>query len=262
MSVYSTIEIEQKEQIATIFLNRPDVKNAMSGDMIKELADAFTQVGNDSNTRIIVLRGKGNVFCAGADLNWMKDVANYSYEQNKIESQQLAKCFETIYKTSKPTIAVIQGAAMGGANGLLAACDFAFGLEDAVFAFSEVKLGLIPATIGPYILKRIGESKARDLMLTGRKINGLEAVQYGLINQVCTAGDLENKIAETIKHLLSSGPASIAKCKELLTNISEQKLDEAIPYTVEMIAKARVSDEGQEGMKAFFEKRKPNWAKQ
>lgn len=256
---YSTIDIELEDQVATIFLNRPDVRNAMSGIMIQELTAAFTQTGSDSNIRIIVLRGRGDIFCAGADLNWMKDIANYSYEQNKTESLQLAKCFETIYKTPKPTIAVIQGAAMGGANGLLAACDFAYSLDEAVFAFSEVKLGLIPATIGPYVLKCIGESKARDLMLTGRKINGLEAAQYGLVNMALKADALENKISETIKLLLTSAPNSIAQCKELLAHISEQKLEAAIPYTIEMIAKARVSEEGQEGMKAFFEKRKPKW---
>lgn len=259
MTTFLTIEIEIQDKIATVWLNRPDVRNALSGVMIQELVQAFGTLDSQNDVRVIVLRGRGTTFCAGADLNWMKDIANYSYEQNIIESQQLAQCFETIYKVSKPTIAVVQGAAMGGANGLLAACDFAYGLEDTMFAFSEVKLGLIPATIGPYILKRIGESKARDLMLTGRRFKGIEAAEYGLLNQAVTIEELEARVAETIKLLLSSGPESIAQCKELLTHISEQKLEEAIPYTVEMIAKARISKEGQQGMKAFFEKTKPEW---
>ncbi|WP_447642928.1 MULTISPECIES: enoyl-CoA hydratase-related protein [Chitinophagaceae] len=258
---YSTIDIEIKDQIATIWLNRPTVRNAMNGEMIRELTEIFTVLGNRDDIRIIILRGRGTVFCAGADLNWMKDVANYSYEQNKNESTQLAKCFETIYKNPKPTIAVIHGAAMGGANGLLAACDFAYGVEDALFAFSEVKLGLIPATICPYILKRIGESKSRDLMLTGRRISGITAAKYGLLNESLPIEALKDKINETIQLLLSSGPASITQCKALLTYISDQTINAAIPYTVEMIAQARISQEGQQGMKAFLDKTKPGWVK-
>lgn len=260
MNSYQTIETEQHHHIATVYLNRPEVRNAINETMIAELIDAFEQLGKSDDVRVITLRGKGTVFCGGADLNWMKDIANYSYEQNQRESAQLAKCFSTIYKTPKPTIAVVQGAAMGGANGLLAACDFAFTTDETFFAFSEVRIGLIPATIAPYILNRTGQTTARDLMLTGRRIKGNEAAALGLVNKAVHQMELETTVAATIEELLTAAPASIAQCKELLNTLIATN-QEQINYTVDMIAAARVSAEGQEGMKAFLEKRKPNWIK-
>ena len=189
----------------------------------------------------------------------MKATATSGYDDSLEENRQLARCFQTIYNTPKPTIAVVHGAAMGGANGLLAACDFSYAADDTLFAFSEVRLGLVPATIAPYILKRIGEAKAKELILTGRQFHAKEAAHAGLINQVLQEMELESKVAELIQELLLGGPTSIAASKHLLHHLAAKELDASIPYTVEAIARARSSAEGQEGMQAFFEKRKPNW---
>lgn len=256
---YTTIEIEQHYHIATVWLNRPEVRNALNDTMIEELIRAFETLGTDQAVRVITLRGHGKVFCAGADLKWMKATATAGYDRSMEENRRLARCFQTIYNTPKPTIAVVHGAAMGGANGLLAACDFAYAGDDTLFAFSEVRLGLIPATIAPYVLKKIGEATAKELMLTGRQFHAKEAAQAGLINQVLQEMDLESKVAELIQELLLAGPESIAACKQLLHYLSAKELEAAIPYTIEAIARARSSAEGQEGMQAFFEKRKPDW---
>ncbi|SDE05283.1 enoyl-CoA hydratase-related protein [Niabella drilacis] len=257
--MYTTIETEQHYHIATVWLNRPDVRNAFNDTMIAELIHAFETLGSDEVVRVITLRGRGKVFCAGADLKWMKATATSGYKESLEENRQLAQCFQTVYNTPKPTIAVVHGAAMGGANGLIAACDFAYAGNDTLFAFSEVRLGLVPATIAPYILKRIGVAKAKELILTGRQFHAKEAAQAGLINQVLQEMDLESKVAELIQELLQAGPESIAACKQLLHYLSAKELEASVPYTIEAIARARSSAEGQEGMQAFFEKRKPDW---
>ncbi|MBO9595523.1 MAG: enoyl-CoA hydratase/isomerase family protein [Niabella sp.] len=257
--MYTTIEIEQHYHIATVWLNRPEVRNALNGTMIAELIHAFETLGTDADVRVITLRGRGRVFCAGADLKWMKATATSGYEESLEENRQLARCFQTVYHTPKPTIAVVHGAAMGGANGFIAACDFAYAGNDTLFAFSEVRLGLVPATIAPYILKKIGEAKAKELILTGRQFHAREAAHAGLLNQVLQEIELESKVAELIQELLQGGPASIAASKQLLHHIADMELEACIPYTAEAIARARSSAEGQEGMQAFFEKRKPNW---
>lgn len=256
---YTTIETEQHYHIATIWLNRPEVRNAFNDTMISELIHAFEALGGDAGVRVITLRGRGKVFCAGADLKWMKANATSGYEESLEENRQLARCFQTVYNTPKPTIAVVHGAAMGGANGLIAACDFSYAADDTLFAFSEVRLGLVPATIAPYILKRVGEATAKELMLTGRQFHAKEAAQAGLVNQVLQGMELESKVAELIQELLQAAPGSIAASKQLLHRLAAKELEAAIPDTVEAIAKARSSAEGQEGMQAFFEKRKPNW---
>ncbi len=172
---YQTLFIEYNGRIATIWLNRPDIRNAFNEVMIGELIKAFKEVESKNDIRIIFLRGKGKAFCAGADLNWMRDVANYSYDQNLKESLQLSECFNTIYNCKIPTVAVVHGAAIGGANGLLAACDIAVCTDDTVFSLSEVKIGIVPACISPFVMKRVGEYGSRELMLTGRRINGKAA---------------------------------------------------------------------------------------
>lgn len=256
---YTTLEIEQHHHIATVWLNRPEVRNALNDTMIGELIAAFETLGADDAVRVVTLRGRGKVFCAGADLKWMKATSTSGYEDSLEENRRLARCFYTVYNTPKPTIAVVHGAAMGGANGLLAACDFSYAADDTLFAFSEVRLGLVPATIAPYILKRIGEAKAKELILTGRQFHAKEAAQAGLINQMLQEMELESRVAELIQELLQGGPISIAASKQLLHDLAAKDLEASIPTTIEAIARARSSAEGQEGMQAFFEKRKPNW---
>ena len=260
MKIYETIEFELQDSIGTIWLNRPDLHNALNQQMISEVIDCIDYINNDSSVRIVVLRGKGKSFCAGADLNYMKGIATFGFEENYQDSLKLAKCFHAIYTCKKPTIAVVQGAAIGGANGLLAACDFVFCADDTKFAFSEVKLGIAPATISPYVAKRIGEYGSRDLMISGRRFTGKEAEWYRLVNKSLPAEELDSHVQTVINNLMTSGPDAMAACKNLIYNISNKlTFEESIDYTARLIAELRASNEGQEGMASFLEKRKPNW---
>lgn len=260
VSKFETIELEVVNKVATVWLNRPHIHNAFNEVMISELIDCFEHINTMTDVRIVMLRGRGKSFCAGADLNWMKDVAKYTYEENFRESLNLSKCFYAIYTCKKPTIAVVHGAAIGGANGLLASCDFAYTVHETIFSLSEVKIGIVPACISPYVTKRVGEYGSRELMLTGRRIDGKEAELFGLVNKSLNSADLESYLSEAIELLLSSGPKAMEHCKTLLFNISnKENLDEALKSTARMIADIRSSEEGQEGMAAFLEKRKPGW---
>jgi methylglutaconyl-CoA hydratase len=228
--------------------------------MISELIKAFNEVSALDDVRVVVLRGHGKSFCAGADLNWMRGVAQYSYEQNYQESLQLSDCFFTIYNCPKPTIAVVHGAAIGGANGLLSACDMAICDDETVFSLSEVKIGIVPACISPYVIKRVGEYGAKELMLTGKRIKGKEAEHFRLVNKSLPDIELDAYLDELISLLKSSGPKAMTQCKTLIDQVSNKiTLTEALSYTAQMIAEIRASEEGQEGMAAFLEKRKPKW---
>jgi methylglutaconyl-CoA hydratase len=260
--VYKTIETVSDNKVLTIWLNRPEVHNAFNRTMLEELAGAFRDA-MDSDAVCVVLRGKGKSFCAGVDLNWMKDVSQNSYEANYQESLLLSKCFYTIYTCTKPTIALVHGVSLGGANGLLAACDLAYCTDDATFSLSEVKIGIIPACISPYVIKRVGEYGARELMLTGRRIRGKEAEIFRLVNRSVPEDQLAAVAGEVIGHLRTSGPAAMAQGKKLISEVVNRlSLMEAYDYTARMIADIRASEEGQEGMNAFLEKRKPKWVKE
>lgn len=260
MKAYKTIELEIKDEVGTIWLNRPEIHNAFNEVMIAELIEMFEEINDNEEIRVVVLRGRGKSFCAGADLNWMRDVAKYSYEDNYKESLNLSLCFYNIYTCAKPTIAIVHGAAIGGANGLLAACDFAYAEENTTFSLSEVKIGIVPACISPYVTKRVGEYGSKELMLTGKRFKGAEAAHHRLVNKSFSANDLEVHLCELIGLLKTSGPKAMTQCKNLLYDISNKlTLQEAIDYTAKMIAEIRASSEGQEGMAAFLEKRKPNW---
>jgi len=262
MTNYNTIACESKNQVTTIWLNRPEVHNAFNELMISELINCFESINGKEEVRVVLLRGKGKSFCAGADLNWMKDVTSYVYEENLKESLRLSHCFYSIYTCNKPTVAVVHGAAIGGANGLLAACDMAFCEENTTFSLSEVKIGVIPACISPYIVKRVGEFGARELMLTGRRIKGREAEKIKLINQSLPIDELEKQVTSVINLLLTSGPSAMSQCKKLIFDVSNTlSLEEALEYTARMIAEIRASEEGQEGMQAFLKKRTPGWVK-
>ncbi len=260
MKNFDTIEFEQQNNISTIWLNRPDKHNALNDKMISEIIECFEEINKMKNIRIVILKGRGKSFCAGADLNYMKAIAEFGYEENYKDSLKLAKCFNVIYTCNKPTIAVVHGAAIGGANGLLAACDFVYCDDNTKFAFSEVKLGITPATISLYVTKRIGEFGSRDLMLTGRRFTGKEAEQYRLVNKSLPSEKLDEYVSSIVKALLTSGPDAMASCKTLIYNISNTlSFEEAIDYTARQIAERRASAEGQEGMASFLEKRKPDW---
>lgn len=259
---YQTILFSQKEKVVRISLNRPEVHNAFNATMIWELAEAFEEAKKDESARVIVLAGVGESFCAGADLNWMREIIRYSYEQNLQESLEVAELMHKIYTLPKPTIARINGAAIGGGNGLFSVCDIAIASERARFGLSEVKIGLVPAAISPYVIRRIGESAARELFLTGERFDARRALEISLVNKVVPHEELDEKVDEVIRLLLSSGPEAMASCKELLHKVPAMSAEAAKAFTAEMIARLRVSQEGQEGMAAFLEKRKPKWVKE
>jgi methylglutaconyl-CoA hydratase len=254
-----TIKYSIKNKVAWITLNRPEIHNAFNETMISELLDLYKEIGEMPNVRVVVITGQGKSFCAGADLNWMGGVIKYSYKQNLNESLQLAELFYTMYSLPKPTIAMVNGAAIGGGAGMVAVNDFVIASDRARFSFSEVKLGLVPACISPYVIRRVGENRSRELFLSGERIDAQKAFHIGFVNQVVAPDELEKAVKQQMDQLLSSGPNALTICKDLLEKVPQMSLEQAKKYTAESIAALRVSDEGQEGMKAFFEKRKPNW---
>lgn len=255
-----TILYEVEDKVAKVTFNRPEVHNAFNDVMIKELSIVFDDIAKESDIRVVVVTGKGKSFCAGADLNWMRKVKDYSYEDNLRESLDLAEMLYKIYSSPKPFIARVNGAAIGGGTGLVAVCDIAIAASKAKFSFSEVKLGLIPACISPYVIKKCGEGKCREFFLTGERLTAEKACNAGLVNAVVGLDEIDKFIDELVSRLISSGPEAIKKCKELLRKVPEMSLEEAKKYTAEVIAQMRISNEGQEGMNAFLEKRKPRWA--
>ena len=262
MKTYETIEFEIKDSIGIVWLNRPDIHNAFNSQMIKDIIDCFESLNNEKDVRIAVLKGRGKSFCAGADLNYMKNIATFGFEENYHDSLSLAKCFYAIYTCKKPTIAIVHGAAIGGANGLLAACDYVYCSDETTFSLSEVKIGLVPSCIGPYVTKRIGEFGARDLMISGRRIKGKEAEYYRLVNRSLPPEKLDEQVDSTIATLMTSGPDAMTNCKNLIFDLSNKlSFEESIDHTARLIAELRASKEGQEGMASFLEKRKPNWVK-
>ena len=256
---FKTIAYSLKEKIATVTLNRPEVHNAFNEVMIAELTEIFKKVSGDDAVRVVVLTGNGKSFSAGADLNWMKKMINYSYEENLDDSMKLAELFHLMYSCPKPVIAKVNGAAIGGGTGLVAVCDIAIAAESAKFSLSEVKLGLVPACISPYVIRKVGEGRCREFFLTGERLIAKRAMELGLVNQVVPLEELDQAVQEKANQLISSGPKAIAMCKELLKNVPGMDFDKAKTYTADMIARMRIGDEGQEGMNAFLEKRKPKW---
>lgn len=259
---YKTILFEIKGKAVRVLFNRPDVHNAFNATMIAELDDAFTRIKNDKKIRIAVMTGMGKSFCAGADINWMREIIHYSFEQNLEESLHLAELLHKIYTLPKPTLAMVNGTAIGGGTGFISACDIAIASDQARFGLSEVKIGLVPAAISPYVIRKIGESKAREYFLTGKRISAQKACEIGLLNEVVPPDQLEGKVEEIVSLLLTSGPEALASCKKLIQEVPKMSFEEAKVFTARMIANLRVSREGREGMAAFLEKRKPSWTEE
>ncbi len=258
--MFETIKYQIKDDVLWITLNRPEIHNAFNDLMIKELHEALAR-GREASPRVLVLTGEGKSFSAGADLNWMKRMKNFSFEENYQDSLELGYLLYEIYTFPSPTIALVNGHAFGGGVGLIAATDFAISVKRAKFGLTEVTLGLVPAVISPYLLKRMGERNLKELCLTGKRVTAEEALKYGLLNEVVEDNELFQRGEELISELKKSSPHAQRVCKELVRNIQELSLKDAIPYTSEVIARIRVSKEGQEGMNAFFEKRRPRWQK-
>jgi methylglutaconyl-CoA hydratase len=258
---YSTVVLDNRDGVLVLTLNRPEVHNAFNSTLILDVTDAIERAREDDSIRVVIMTGEGKSFCAGADIKWMKEIIQYSFEQNLEESLQLAEVLHMIYTLPKPTIAMVNGSAIGGGTGFLSACDIAIAAKEAKFGLSEVKIGLVPAAISPYVIRKIGESKAREYFLTGTRMTADRAAEIGLVNEAVPLDRLEERVTELVHHLLTSGPDAIANCKELIRRVPSMTFEEAKGYTARMIANLRISAEGQEGMAAFLEKRKPRWAR-
>ena len=253
---YQTLRTELADGALTVTLNRPDVHNAFNDELIAEAIDLFS---NLPDARAVVLRGEGANFCAGADLNWMSRMASYTRDENIRDSSLLAKMYAVMNECPLPLVGRIHGAAIGGGVGLVAVCDIAIATPDAKFGLSEVKLGILPAVISPYVIGKIGATHARALFLTGERFDSERALRIGLVHRV--TDDVDSAVSDAIKQLRSSGPEAVRECKKLIAHVASHELADAIPYTIEAIATRRVSAEGQAGMKAFLGKEKAPWAK-
>jgi methylglutaconyl-CoA hydratase len=246
----------------TITLNRPDIHNAFDDQLILELTKTLEAVGTDSSIRVVVLTGEGKSFSAGADLNWMRRMAAFTEEENYHDAMALGELMLTLNRLPKPTIARVNGPAYGGGVGLIACCDIAIATNDAQFALTEVKLGLIPAVISPYVVAAIGEKNARRYFLTGERFGAEIAIAIGLLNSAVPANELDQAIQNMIELLLIPGPVAQAEAKDLIASVSHRPpTDSVVADTAERIAHIRISPEGQEGLSAFLEKRKPGWLK-
>jgi len=249
-------------RVATITLNRPEVHNAFDEKVIAELTDAFKKAGGDKSVRAVILRGSGKSFCAGGDLNWMRRMADYSHRQNVADAMGLGTLLKTINTLPKPTIALVQGNAFGGGVGLTACCDIAIAEAGAQFCLSEVKIGLIPSIIEPYVLTAIGERQARRYSLTAERFDASTALRLGLVHEVVKTGELDAAAEKIIAALWEGSPAAQARGKKLILDISGRRIDDdLIKFTAETIAEARASAEGKEGLSAFLDKTKPGWRK-
>ena len=248
--------------VATITLNRPDKHNAFNEDFIAELSNALDEIRRDDNCRLMVLRSRGKNFSAGADLDWMKRMAGYTRDENVRDANALAELLYRLNFLPVPTIARVQGAAMGGGCGLVACCDIALAADNALFAFSEVKLGLIPATISPYVIRAIGEKQARRYFQTAERFNAGRAMELGLVSEVMDESELDESVEKTADLILSNSSEAVRAAKQLVFDVAGRPITpELLQQTSEGIADIRASEEGKEGLSAFLEKRKPAWLK-
>lgn len=248
------------EGVATVSINRPELHNAFNEVVIEEVTKAFESAAKDDAVRAVVLASEGKSFSAGADLHWMKRMVDYSFDENVADAKTMAKMLQTIHDCPKPVIARVHGAAYGGGVGLIAASDMAIALDSAVFCLSEVKLGIIPAVISPFVIEKIGTTHARRYGVTAERFDAAEAKRIALISDTAdTVEAMDAKIAEIAKAIKAAGPLAVAASKAVLRDVQGFIWDKLTELTTQRIAERRISDEGQEGMKAFLEKRKPNW---
>ncbi len=261
MTTFSTIELNKDPRgFATLWLNRPEKNNAFNAEMIRELVSAIDQVQADKTLRFLVLRGRGKHFSAGADLTWMQQSAKLDFEANLTDARELAELMYSLYHLKLPTLAVVQGAAFGGAVGLVACCDMAIGAHDALFSLSEVRIGLAPAVISPFVVKAMGERATRRYAISGERFSGERARDLGLLSETYAAAELDDALQAWLDNLMLNSPQAMRASKDLLREAASVSLSPALRrYTENAIARIRVSPEGQEGLSAFLEKRKPNW---
>ncbi len=261
MTAESPIHVDRAPdpRVARLFLHRPELRNAFDDKLIELLTGTVRRLGEDSSVRVVVLGGDGKVFCAGADLNWMGRMAGFSLEENRRDSVSLAELFRSLDGLPKPLIGSIHGAALGGGTGLAAVCDVVVAEEGTLFGTTEVRLGLVPAVISPYVVRKIGETNARAWFLTGDRYDAAEALRAGLVHRVVPAGGLDEAVDELVQACLAGGPEALAEAKALARSAGAIPDGEVVTTTAELIARRRVSAEGQEGMRAFLERRTARW---
>jgi methylglutaconyl-CoA hydratase len=251
----STVTLAVTGGVARVTLARPDVRNAFNADVIRELHTIFTQLSDDANVRAVVLAGEGKVFCGGADINWMRASLDLSFEQNVADAERMSDMYRAIDRCSKPVIARIHGAALGGGAGLAAVCDIAIASDNALFGFTETKLGIIPAVISPFVLAKIGLSYARALFLTGERFAAERARTIGLVHEVVAVTELDGAVDRVLGELRTAGPSAVAAIKRLVPVVHAATYEESKTLTALAIATQRVTPEGQEGLRAFLERR-------
>ncbi len=256
----STVTLAMDGGVARVTLARPDVRNAFNTDVIRELHAIFTRLSGDTAVRAVVLAGEGKVFCGGADVNWMRASLELTFDENVADSERMSDMYRAIDRCSKPVIARIHGAALGGGAGLAAVCDIAIASDDALFGFTETKLGIIPAVISPFVLAKIGVSYARALFLTGERFGAERARTIGLIHEVVAVTELDAAVDRVLAELRTAGPSAVAAVKQLIPVVTAASYDESKTLTAQAIAKQRVTPEGQEGLRAFLERRPAGFA--
>lgn len=256
----SHLQTTYQGAVARITLTQPEVRNAFSDEVIADITAAFTEVGRRAEVRAVVLAAEGPAFCAGANLNWMRRMADYTRAENVADAAKLAEMLRVIYECPKPTVARVQGDVVAGGMGLVAACDMAVCVDTAGFCLSEVKLGLIPATISPYVIRAMGARAAHRYFLTAERFGAAEALRIGFVHEVVAADQLDAKVDEWLKALTSASPNAVRACKRLVLDVAERQINaQLIAATVEGIADIRASSEGKEGVQSFLQKRKPAW---
>jgi len=257
----SSLNLSTHGGVHTITLSRPEVRNAFNDAVIAELKNAFLSVAQDARVRCVVLAAEGPAFCAGADLNWMRRMADYSRAENLADAGELAAMLRAIYECPQPTIARVQGDVYAGGMGLVAACDMVVSVDTANYCLSEVKLGLIPATISPYMIRAMGTRAAHRYFLTAERFSAAEAHRIGLVHEVVAVEALDVKVGELAHALVNASPNALRACKKLVQDVAEREINDAlVRQTVEGIADIRASSEGKEGVQSFLQKRKPNWS--
>lgn len=256
---YQMIEPEMRDAIAVVWLNRPEVHNAFNGAMLKEVSEILREIDENDDIRVVIFSGRGKSFSAGADLNWMREMVKFSYEENLEEASLISDVFYRIYTLKKPVIAAINGATIGGGMGFVGAADLVVSSDRARFSLSEVRIGVVPACISPYLIKKAGEGVLRELFISGVRFGPERALEARLINYVVDHDRLLEFSLAKAEELLVCGPQAMAMCKELFLRVPEMDLKSAYEYTADLIARMRTTDEAQEGMKAFLEKRNPSW---
>ncbi len=258
----TTLKTSLQNGVFSIALNRPEVKNAFNEQVILDFQKVFEDIGKNPEVRVVVISGEGDVFCSGGDLKWLKESLNLEQRDNLADTKRLARMFDTLNNCPKPLVGLVHGAVIGGGVGLVSVCDYVVASQETLFSLAEVRVGIIPACIGPFVLAKIGETHARAYFISAERFNAKRAHEIGLVHEVvATPADLRPAAERIVKNLMAGGPGAITAAKKLISDLRHMGHPECLDYVAETLATLRVAPEGQEGLKAFLEKRKPNWVK-